>query len=166
MGSPFANPAHDTYGFLHRPERSVGVRFHEADWPVAAKGKLIEAHGLDCILSAAPIHSRLGAEHAPAVRGEPVGRRSVDDGAHRVAIDPVVFLVDHEVQVVEGQALSGVHHLVRRARRESGFALEAKHLDALGTGTLKRRRPAPPPRCRKCSRSCHSRARSSAFGAR
>lgn len=133
------------------------VRFHGGDWPVAARGKLIEAKQFNCILSAAPIHPpELGVEHAPAVRGESVIGHPVDDRGDRVGIDPVVIPVNHEGQVSRREAGCGWRAVPRRA----GIELEVRK-ERLATISAC---PDGLPRCRKRSRSSDTNARPRALG--
>ncbi len=120
--------------------------------PGARSGVVAHHHRQHGLRYRPPLAAELGSKDAPAVRAEPVVRPAVHDAADRVIVDPEVVPIDHQVQIVERQPPGRVHHLVRRAGRQSGLALETEDLDALGPGALegqrqpRRRRPAVPRR--------------------
>ncbi len=145
---------------VHRPGRAVAGRVDLAvtaaflgDEPGHGRlqGRAGAAGGRQhCLGDRAPFHPVLGAQHPPAVRREPVGRRAVDHAGGRAGVDAEVVPVDHEDQVVQAQAPGQILGLVRGAGSEPALPLEHEDLHLARAGQLQaerlaggRRHPVP-----------------------
>ncbi len=85
-----------------------------------------------------PCHAVRRADDPPAMRGDPVHGRAVDDARGGALVDPEVVPVDQQDEVGKAQSECRVEHLVRGARGQAALALDREDLDFLSTGHLER----------------------------